>query len=366
MFKLLDYINESEVKELSNVDKKMLSLIHDKVWEKHKNNDKVQYDVVEELRNLDEKIIFDIYVFLKNIMGFDDIEQIDYFIKLFVNNFQEDGDYNKLTQQSENIIPQPNNHHQAVANNTNIPTTLVIDKEENWDKNMHVFYNMVNEDFYQVGNEEDTLAAINDRLHDKYYNFYQATQYESMSVLVNYLYIDDSDKRIVASEYAKSLESSNDIDKIIRMIKDYDFIEEDIKLIRRYYQLEHNLNDSVNSGIPKKVEMEDIENSLRNRLKELVYNDEYDKMDNFIVDWLMDHGYLRDNKYGEYVFTKPYVNRWDEPDMGKLPRWLNFDNNGIIDAHTTIDRAGELSNIDDYYDVETINDDTYYIIPIDY
>ena len=45
---------------------------------------------------------------------------------------------------------------------------------------------------------------------------------------------------------------------------------------------------------------------------------------------------------------------------------MNFDRDEFIDDMATIDRAGELSNVDDYYDTETINDDTYYIIQIDY
>ena len=369
MFKLIDYITESENTELSKVDKKMLSLIHHKVWEKHAYPLRDRgLDVIEELRNLDENIISHLYVFLSTIMGFEDNKQIDYFIKLFINNFQEDGDYNKLTTQKPNIIPNPNNHHIAVANNSGIPPLLVVNMKENWDSGMSVFYDIVNDYHYEVGTEEATLEAINDQLQDRYYNFHEAAQFEGgVNELVNYLFIDDADKRIMASEYAESVESDNGIDKIIRMIKDYDYEDEDKKLMRRYYQLEHNEDDPINSGIPKKVEMDQIEDSLRERLKELVYKDEYYKMDNYIVDWMMDHGYLiQDPKYGDYEFNKPFLNKWNEVDVSKLPKWLNFDKDDFIDDMTTIDRAGELSNVDDYYDTETINDDTYYIIQIDY
>ena len=368
MLKLINYIVENEIKELSPSDKKILLLIHNKVWKEHSNDDRIKYDVVEELRNLDEIAIFKIHDFLKNIMGFDDVEQIDYYIKLFVNNFQEDGDYSKLTHQSENIIPKPNDKHLAVANNLEIPPLLVMDKKERWDRDMSVFYDIVNDHHYQVGTEEETLRAINDSMQDRYYNFQEAAQFEgTVNGLINYLYIDDSDKRIIAGEYAESVESDNGIDKIIRMIKDYDYEDEDKKLMRRYYQLEHNEDDPINSGIPKKVEMDQIEDSLRERLRELVYKDEYYKMDNYIVDWLMDHGYItQDQKWGEYEFTKPYLNKWNEVDVSKLPKWLNFDRDEFIDDMATIDRAGELSNVDDYYETQTIDGDTYYIIEIDY
>jgi hypothetical protein len=366
--KLINYIVENEIKELSPSDKKILSLIHNKVWEEHANDDRIKYDVVEELRNLDESAIFKIHDFLKNIMGFDDTEQIDYYIKLFVNNFQEDGDYNKLTTQKPNIIPNPNNHHRAVANNLNIPPLLVMDKKETWDRDMSVFYDIVNDDHYEVGTEEETIRAINDQMQDRYYNFSEAAQFEgTVNGLINYLYIDDADKRIIAGEYAEDVESSNNIDKIIRIIKDYDYEDEDKKLMRRYYQLEHNEDDPMNSGIPKKVEMDQIEDSLRERVRELVYDDEYEKMDIYIGDWLMDHGYLtQDQKWGDYGFTEPYLGRWNEVDVSKLPKWLNFDRDEFIDDMATIDKAGELSNIDDYYDTETIDGDTYYIIQIDY
>ena len=90
-------------------------------------------------------------------------------------------------------------------------------------------------------------------------------------------------------------------------------------------------------------------------------------MDNYIGDWLMEHDYItQDQGFSDYEFTKPYLNKWNEVDVSKLPKWLNFDRDEFIDDMATIDRAGELSNMDDYYDTETINDDTYYIIQIDY
>ena len=61
MYKLRDYISESENSELSKVDKKMLSYIHGRVWKEHANDDRIKYDVVEELRNLDESAIFKIH-----------------------------------------------------------------------------------------------------------------------------------------------------------------------------------------------------------------------------------------------------------------------------------------------------------------
>ena len=368
MLKLINYITESENTELSKVDKKILTLIHSKIWEEYADDSKLNFDKIEELRNLNEIFLYHIYDFLKNIMGFDNPKQIEYYIKLFINNFQEDGDYNKLTTQGENIIPTPNYHHQAVAAALNLPPLLVIDKKETWDRDMSVFYDIVNDDHYQVGTEDETLGAINDALQDRYFNFSEAAQYEgTVDVLINYLYIDDTDKRIIASEYAESIESENHINDIIRMIKNYDNSDEVIKLIKRFYQLVMNEDDPINSGIPKKVEMDQIQDSLRKRLRELVYDDEYNKMDNYIGDWLIEHGYIRqDKRWGNYEFTEPYLNKWKEVDVSKLPKWLNFDREGFIEDQTELDRAGELSNIDDYYDTETINGDTYYIIQIDY
>ena len=368
MLKLINYITESKNIELSKVDKKILTLIHNKVWEEHADDPKLNYDIIEELRNLDENFLYRIYDFLKNIMGFDNPKQIEYYIKLFINNFQEDGDYNKLTTQGENIIPTPNYHHQAVANNLNLPFILVVDMKETWDRDMSVFYDIVNDDHYEVGTEDETLGAINDALQDRYYNFSEAVQFEgTVNGLVQYLYIDDAHKRIIASEYAESIESENQINDIIRMIKNYDNSDEVIKLIKRFYKLVHNEDDPMNSSVPKKVEMEQIEDSIRERFREIVYDDEYERMDNYIVQWLMEHGYLiEEQKYGDYEFTKPYLNKWDEVDVSKLPKWLNFDREEFIEDMTTIDRAGELSNIDDYYDTETIDGDTYYIIQIDY
>jgi len=360
--------NFVEPKKITSYEKRLLKVIHDKVWEKHADDPRLIYDIVERLKNGDAIFLYRIYNFLKNIMGYDDPKKIEYLIKLFINNFQEDGDYSKLTTQEENIIPGPNYHHQAVANNLNLPPILVIDMKETWDREMPIFHDIVNDDHYQVGTEKETLRAINDSMQDRYYNFSEAAQFEgTVNALVNYLFIDDADKRIIAGEYAESVDSSNNINKIIRMFIDYEYTEEERLLLKRYLQLRDNEDDPMNSGIPKEVEMEDLEGSIRERFKELVYDDEYEKMDTDIVDWLMDHGYLtQDQKYGDYEFTKPYLGRWNEVDVSKLPKWLNFDREEFIEDQTDIDRAGELSNIDHYYDTETIDGDTYYIIQIDY
>ncbi len=381
MKKLLSLVeNFVEPKEITSYEKKLLKLIHNKVWEDHANDDRIKYDIVEELRNLDDTVILSLYQFIKNIMGYDDPKKIEYLIKSFINNFQEDGNYEKLTTQGENIIPKPNDKHLSVANNLNLPPILVIDMKETWDRDMSVFYDIVNEDHYEVGTEEETLRAINDSMQDRYYNFNEAAQFEgTVNGLVNYLFIDDADKRIVASEYAESVDSSNNINKIIRMFIDFEYTEEDRLLLQKYIQLREKegydptayryVSGKLKMGndIPSTVEMEDIEKSIRERFREIVYDDEYEKMDNNIVDWLMEHGYLtQEAKYGDYEFTKPYLNKWNEVDGSKLPKWLNFDRDEFIDDIATIDKAGELSNIDDYYDTETIDGDTYYIIQIDY
>lgn len=385
MKKLLSLVeNFVEPKEITSYEKKLLKLIHNKVWEDHANDDRIKYDIVEELRNLDDTVILSLYEFIKNIMGYDDPKKIEYLIKSFINNFQEDGNYEKLTTQGENIIPKPNDKHLSVAKTLNLPPILVSDMKESWDRDMSVFFDMVNDNHYEVGTEEETLGAINDSMQDRYYNFNEAAQFEgTVNGLVNYLFIDDADKRIIASEYAESAESENHINDIIRMFLDYEYTEEDRLLLKKYIQLRDQLRDkeghdptdySYVSGKVKMVddvtptiEMSQIGDSIRERFREIVYDDEYEKMDNNIVGWLVDHGYLtQDRNWGDYSFTEAYLNKWKEVDVSKLPKWLNFDREEFIDDMATIDRAGELSNVDDYYDTETIDDDTYYIIQIDY
>ena len=67
--KLINYITESKNTELSKQDKKILTIIHDKVWEEHADNPKLKYDIIEELRNLDENFLYPIYDFFKKYNG---------------------------------------------------------------------------------------------------------------------------------------------------------------------------------------------------------------------------------------------------------------------------------------------------------
>ena len=368
MFKLIDYITESENIELSKVDKKMLSLIHNKVWKNYANDDRINYDVVEELRNLDENFLMPLFEFLRDTMGFEDKEQIDYYMRLFINNFQEDGDYSKLTTQQEDIISKPNKHHMALSQELNQSPLLLVDIKEEYDEGMPIFYDMVQDAHYYVGTEDATLNAIENMLSDRYYSFYDAFQHNGgLDGITDYFYITDTDKRIIAGEYADHLERDMRDYDILHMAKHESDSEKIEDLVDRYESLEDGEGDPMlNTGVPPKVEMEDIMDTLREEVREMIYDREYEGMDKYLDDWLREHGYLTEDKWGSPEFTKGYLNKYDEPDMSKLPNWLNFDLDELVKDHTNIDRAGELSNIDDYYEIQIINGDTYYIIELDY
>lgn len=366
MLKLVNILESEEKSILSIKDKKILSLIHKKVWKEHDLN--ANYNAIEELYNFDEELLEKLYVFLKDIMGFLDEHKIEYYIKLFINNFQEDGDYNKLTYHSENKIPTPNNYQLAVAKSQGIPTLLVLDKRERWDRDMHIFYDIVNDIYFQVGTEKATLGAIRDMLRDRYYNFYDAYQHNGgLDGITQFFFIDDIHMEMLASEYAEHMENDMRDQDVLHMTKHESHSEKIESLVDRYESLEDGEGDPMlNTGVPPKVEMDDIMDTLREAVREIIYEEQYNKMDNYLDDWLREHGYLTEDKWGSPEFSKQYLNKWDEPDVSKLPDWLNFDLDELVDHHTDIDRAGELSNIDEYYDVETINGDTYYIIEIDY
>ncbi len=366
--KLLNYINESENKVLSPTDKKMLSIIHKKVWEKHARDEKIKYNFVEELRNLDENFLMPLYEFLKDTMGFESKEQIDFYMRLFINNFQEDGDYSKLTTQQEDIIPTPNEHQKALSQELNQSPLLVVDIKEEYDEGMPIFYDMVQDAHYYVGTEDATLKAIENMLSDRYYSFYDAFQHNGgLDGITPYFYITDTDKRIIAGEYAEHRESDMRDQDVLHLAKHESDSEKIEDLVDRYESLEDGEGDPMlNTGVPPKVEMEDIMDTLREEVREMIYDREYEGMDKYLDDWLREHGYLTEDKWGSPEFTKGYLNKYDEPDMSKLPSWLNFDLDGLVKDHTNIDRAGELSNIDDYYEIQKINGDTYYIIELDY
>ena len=368
MLKLINYINESENKVLSSVDKKMLSIIHNKVWKKHANDDRIAYDVVEELRNLDENFLMPLYEFLRDTMGFEDKKQIDYYMRLFINNFQEGGDYSKLTTQQEDIIPTPNEHQKALSQELNQSPLLLVDMKEEYDEGMPIFYDMVQDAHYYVGTEDATLNAIRNMLSDRYYSFYDAFQHNGgLDGITDYFYITDTDKRIIAGEYAEHMESDMRDQDVLHMAKHETASEKIEDLVDRYESLEEGDGDPMlNTGVPPNVEMEDIMTTLREEVRELIYDNEYFMMDQYLDDWLREHGYLTEDKWGSPEFTKGYLNKYDEPDMSKLPSWLNFDLDELVKDHATIDRAGELSNIDDYYEIQKINGDTYYIIELDY
>ena len=368
LIKLSNIIIESKEEILSSKDKRMLSVIHDKVWKNHANDDRIAYDVVEELRNLDQNFLMPLFKFLRDTMVFEDKEQIDYYMRLFINNFQEDGDYSKLTTKEESIIRPPKIHHIALSQRLDQSPLLIMDMETEYDEGMPIFYDMVQDTHYYVGTEDATLNAIENMLSDRYYNFHDAYQHNGgLDGITPYFYITDTDKRIIAGEYAEHMESDMRDQDVLHMAKHESASEKIEDLVDRYESLEDGEGDPMlNTGVPPKVEMEDIMVTLREEVRELIYDSEYEQMDIYLDDWLIKHGYLTEDKWGSPEFTKGYLNKWNEPDMGKLPSWLNFDLDGLVKDHTNIDRAGELSNIDDYYEVQKINGDTYYIIELDY
>ena len=358
-------LRESDINdpELSNSDKKILSLLHNKVFNKIYGeviDDEFKEYVKNHLDNFDEDLLLGIRNFLKDILHLEE-DLITYYTELFFKEYIEGGDYNHQVWKQDNDL-RFYELEKKYAEIKGISPIWVRNTQETH-YGLPIIYDYTTQKQYMIGTNEESMKALMD-----YYGgsgIYDLLGWVGEEGIISNLYVTNTDIRLLAHDEANyRVEDLDDIE-IIDEIKDTELGDE-------YKELEKEL-DSEKDTTEIEKRMERIIQQARDVVRERIYDDIYYRLDQELEDYLWEMGYItKKHKNGKWEFGENL--RKDSRggldgthfDIDLLPNWLNVDEDDIIEDIVNNSPDYEVLSDEGYYEwAKDKNGDIYYIYPTD-
>jgi len=365
-------LQESDVNdpELSNSDKKILSLLHTKVFDDlygdHTTWDYEDKEYVKNhLENFDEDLLLGIRNFLKDILHLEE-NLITYYTELFFKEYREEGDYKTPIWKQDNDL----DFYELEKKYAEIKDISPI-----WVRNTHetryglpIIFDYTALQQFMIGTKEESRKALREYYEGS--GIYDFMEWVGEEGIISNLYVTNTDKRLLAHDEANyRVEDLDDID-LIDEIKDTEIGDEYKELEK---ELDSLLDDDISqdtSEIEKK--MERIIQRARDVVRERIYDDIYYRLDQELEDYLWEMGYIR-QKNGKWEFGENL--RKDSRggldgthfDIDLLPNWLNVDEDDLVEDMVEKFADYEVLSDEGYYEwAKDKNGDIYYIYPMDY
>jgi len=359
-------LRESDINdpELSNSDKKILSLLHNKVFNEIYGDHTTWDDEDKEyaknhLDNFDEDLLLGIRNFLEDILHLEE-NLITYYAELFFKEYIEGGDYNQQVWKQDNDL----RFYELEKKYAEIKGISPI-----WVRNTHdtryglpILYDYIKQEQFMIGTEGESRKALMEYYEGS--GIYDFIEWLGEEGIINHLYITHTDKRLLAHDESNyRVEDLDDIE-IIDEIKDTELGDE-------YKELEKELDSEKDTGEIEK-RMERIIQQARDVVRERIYDDVYYRLDKELEDYLWEMGYIT-QKNGKWVFGENL--RKDSRggldgthfDIDLLPNWLNVDEDDLVEHMVEEFADYEVLSDEGYYEwAKDKNGDIYYIYPTDY
>ena len=199
--------------------------------------------------------VSDIWGFLTKTLNIEDMDLKLELLHLFVNNFNEDGNYEGITDSDFDGIDDLSNYydeHLALADWSNLPPIMIEDTDEEH-YGLKVFRNIEDDEKFAVGEDSDVASAM-----EMYFDGWVDNQggYDNIdtSLIEDFIELNDYSLSSLASEEANyRVDEMDDDDIISEAGYDKDEFEEQISNIEyRIEEIESELSDLDN-------EMSDLE-----------------------------------------------------------------------------------------------------------
>ena len=363
-------LRESDVNdpELSNSDKKILSLIHTKVFD-NLYGDHTTWDEEdrEEIKNLlekfDEDLLIGIRNFLKTTLHLEE-DLITYYAELFFKEYREDGDYkSQLWKQDKDL--KFFDLEKKYAEMRDISPLWVINSHDSR-YGLPIVYDYTNNQHWAIGDQEESDDAMREYYESAIYDLRDFVDWGGEDIIIRNLYVTHTDKRLLAQDESEYRVGDLDDTELLEEIKNTELGDE-------YENLEEKLDsllddDKDTSEVEKR--MSRIIELAKEKTKERFYDEMFGRLDEELEDYLWEMGYITD-KDGKWEFGDNLRSRgrgglhtYFDPDL--LPSWLNVDEDEIINE---LVKNSDYEVISDhgYYDwFKDENGDIYYIYDIDY
>jgi len=328
--------------------------------------------------------------FLTKVLNISDMDLKNELLHLFLNHFNEDGNYENLTDsdlEDMDDISYYDNEHLALSEFLDLPPVLII-KESYNHYGLNVYKDLESDRYYAVGDDDDATRAMEqrfdgwvDELGLDNINSWDLEDYLEIDYYVlNDLAYDEanreiedmSDEQIISKAGYDEDEIKNNIEEIEAKIEEIS--EEISSLDDEMSDLEdENEDGNLDSDIEKiSIRMRELSDELSDLESQLEYKqNELEELLDVAKEELMEE---LEEKYKERIESEGLDYFTDEMGYTRtdaINRFFNFDQSGFeANLAETEDRGSSLAGYDGREVIiilkedETYNGETYYIYRI--
>ena len=329
------------------------------------------------LQNQDIEGVDDLSPFLYEIwklldeFGYNDAERNQTILD-FIINFRKDGDYSNVEfkEKPENIdemgiynnFKNINDSRLTLSHHFNIPHFLISYYDDHWN---FPTYEINHPDYYYhrygVATYEQAYSSLREQLEDRITDDDTVIEYYGVDTYLEYIYISDPDKRMLSIDASTfrvdDLNEEEIIDELlylgdnksISLVDDYNILYELLE--------EENEEDSHKFELirDKITELIDIGREI---LRDYFYKSEYEYIENDLIDWLLNYGYITSSKtYSTYEIEGDNL-----PDYISF-NWIKFYSGNILNFYEDVSDLSDTGDVKEVFDESGV---VYYIIELEY
>ena len=249
----------------------------------------------------------------------------EFYMAQFFKNYNIEGDYTNIviidTLTLNDFIYNGIDKAFIISKELNIPIESIEDDEYGTFCIKEDYEEYGYSGCYRVYTEEHGKEILDDFFMDNLGSFEELLEDYSFDVILKYIYISKTDKRLLKNDMVENELSNIDEDEMIEMLGNFK-VGEHLSLIEKYYELKEEIEEKEFEGESvDELEVElgnilfDVEDELRNQMGK--YYSDY--LDENLEDFLWDFGYIYKDKSGEFKI-----------EGDKLPTFIAFDENSFV------------------------------------
>lgn len=346
-----DEFPSKEGGKLKIKEEKLLKIIHDNVLLPFYDGNELPTELVDLVEfNL---LYGEIYSFLKNVMVFDE-KTLTHLFYLFVLNYNKEGEYKDIENVRSGLSYEEQIEmfgERVMFLSDHFKTLPFLIERLDFDHYGIPSYFIYKDDkWVAFGNSVEVNEAIKVYIDDRWYSEEDVFHTFGVETYLSYCSVGDTDKRIISGEESNHYESDMSDEEIIDYLS-HNGSRVNYELVKEYKEMEEEWGElsSSEDGSQYELRMGEIVEEGRENVRELIYDDTYDRLENYLTEYLEELGYVSRHRDA----------------FKNLPHWLQFSWKEFNDDEFDNFEIWQLSPYENVESVSLDNGDTYYMIQID-
>ena len=248
-----------------------------------------------------------------------------FYILNFFKNYNKEGDYSNLVLKDDLTFKDFSyggfDDAYIISQEFGVPYTA-LEQMDDYDREfcLEEGYNENYSGCFIVYTEKDAQEVLDEMFRDSLYSLEDTIAHYGFDLVLRYLYISDTDKRMLVNDMIENEMSNLDEDEIVERLGDFK-VGENLTLIEKYDDLKEEIGEKEYEGESVGELYDELENTfldieyeLRNQLQK--YYTVY--LDRDLTDFLWEFGYITKNTRGEFEVE------------GNLPNFIIFDEDRFV------------------------------------